>query len=124
MLLGCFRLRRQAALDGADEETQRLATLLAAHNDMLVVAVYDPLGASLRGAPGMMASDRGALSAVPADAHFAKSFEKAFAARLDRWTEIFRALRAPVIPLSAAAPALDQLRDIFGAHLQGKIEFS
>ena len=46
-------------LDGADAETRRLSTLLAAHNDVLVVAVYDPLGASLVGSPGMVASDRG-----------------------------------------------------------------
>ncbi len=41
-------------LDGADANTQRIATEIAAHNDVLIVAVYDPLGASLRNHPGMM----------------------------------------------------------------------
>ena len=105
-------------LDGADDETQRLATLLAAHNDVLVVAIYDPLGASLRGYPGMIAADRGATHALPSGAAFADAFQQAFAARLDQWTEIFRALRVPVLPISTVASPVDQLRDLFGAHLQ------
>jgi uncharacterized protein (DUF58 family) len=100
--------------DGADDETQRLATLLAAHNDVLAVAIYDPLGASLQGRPGMVATDRGATYEVPSGAAFTASFEQAFAARLDRWTEIFRGLRVPVIPISNAASPVDQLRDLFG----------
>jgi uncharacterized protein (DUF58 family) len=101
-------------LDGADDETQRLATQLAAHNDMLVVAIYDPLGASLQGRPGMVAADRGATYPVPAGGGFADSFRRAFAARLDRWTDIFRALRVPVLPISTAEPPTGQLRTLFG----------
>jgi len=104
--------------DGADDETQRLATLLAAHNDVLAIAVYDPLGASLRGYPGMVAVDRGAAYALPSGAAFATAFQQAFAARLDQWTEIFRALRVPVLPMSSVPSPVEQLRDLFGAHLQ------
>jgi uncharacterized protein (DUF58 family) len=103
-------------LDGADDETHRLATLLAAHNDVLIVAIYDPLGASLQGRPGMVAIDRGATYAVPAGPAFATSFQQAFAARLDQWREVFRALRVPVLPISTAASPVDQLRELFGAH--------
>jgi uncharacterized protein (DUF58 family) len=103
--------------EGADDETQRCATLLAAHNDVLAVAIYDPLGASLQGRPGMVATDRGTTYAVPSGAAFGASFQKVFEARLDRWTEIFRSLRVPVIPISTASPPVDQLRDHFGAHL-------
>jgi uncharacterized protein (DUF58 family) len=106
--------------DGADGETQRLATQLAAHNDMLAVAVYDPLGASLQGRPGMVASDRGVLFELPAGAAFGAAFQQAFAARLDQWTEIFRGLRVPVIPISTAAAPAEQLRDLFGAQRQGR----
>jgi len=108
--------------DGADGETQRLATRLAAHNDMLAVAIYDPLGASLQGRPGMVAVDRGVTYALPAGEAFAATFRQAFAARLDQWTEIFRALRVPVLPISAATSPVEQLRDLFGAHLQRKAE--
>lgn len=104
-------------LDSADDETQRLATQIAAHNDMLVVGIYDPLGASLQGYPGMVARDRGGSFEIPTGAAFAASFQQAFASILDRWTQIFRALRVPVIPISAALPPTEQLRDLFGAHL-------
>jgi uncharacterized protein (DUF58 family) len=103
-------------LDGADDETKRLATLLAAHNDVLVIGIYDPLGASLRGRSGMIASDRGATYAIPAGAAFADAFRRAFAVRIEHWRDVFLALQVPVIPVSAAIPPAQQLRTLFGAH--------
>ena len=38
----------------------------------------------------------------------------AFARRLDAWTETFRALKVPVLPISTATPPADQLRELFG----------
>jgi uncharacterized protein (DUF58 family) len=107
-------------LDGADEETQRLATQLAPHNDVLIVGIYDPLGVTLRGRPGMIAEDRGEMIEIPSGQDFAESFQQAFAQRLDRWTEIFRALRVPVLPISTAEPVGDQLRELFGQRLAAK----
>ena len=101
-------------LDGANAETKRLATELASHNDVLVVGVYDPLGASLQGRPGMMAADRDGIQEVPPGEAFAKSFQQTFIQRVDEWTEIFRALQVPVLPISAAEPVADQLRTLFG----------
>lgn len=103
-------------LDGADHQTQRLVSTLAVHNDVLVVAIYDPLGASLQAHPGMVATDRGSHYALPAGAAFAAAFRQSFVARLDQLAEIFRALRVPVIPVSAALAPIDQLRELFGAH--------
>ncbi|MFO7733971.1 MAG: DUF58 domain-containing protein [Candidatus Aminicenantes bacterium] len=103
-------------LDGADSDTQRLATLLAGHNDLLGIAVYDPLGVSLQGRPGMVATDRGATYALPSGEAFSASFRKASSARLEQWMEIFRALRVPMLPVSTAFSPVDQLRDLFGAH--------
>jgi uncharacterized protein (DUF58 family) len=100
--------------DGADDETRRLATQIAAHNDMLAIAVYDPLGASLSGMPGMLADTGGGSVAVPLDPGFPAAFQQAFARRLDEWTEIFRALKVPVLPISTATPPADQLRELFG----------
>lgn len=105
-------------LDGANAETQRLATQLAPHNDVLVVAVYDPLGASLQGHPGMMAADRGNALAIPSGTAFATAFQEVFARHLDEWTEIFRALRVPVLPISTVEPVADQLRALFGQRLK------
>ncbi len=100
--------------DGADEETRRLATQIAAHNDMLAIAVYDPLGASLQGLPGMLADTGSGCVAIPLDAGFPAAFQRAFARRLDAWTETFRALKVPVLPISTATPPADQLRELFG----------
>jgi uncharacterized protein (DUF58 family) len=106
--------------DGADEETQRLTTLIAAHNDMLAVAIYDPLGAALQPQPGMFVEAGGKRVALPLDAGFPAAFQRAFAQRLDEWTEIFHALQVPVIPISAAEPPADQLRALFGQHLAAR----
>ena len=104
-------------LDGADETTQRLATEIAAHNDMIVVGVYDPLGAALQPGPGMVVATGRERLALPEDAAFGAAFTRTFAELIERWTQIFRALRVPVIPISAAESPADQLRELFGRKL-------
>lgn len=104
-------------LDGANEETRRLATRLAAHNDVLMVAVYDPLGASLQNQPGMIASTPAGTIPLPAGSGFRDAFREAFANRLDQWRDIFQALQVPVIPISTATPPAEQLRELFGQKL-------
>jgi uncharacterized protein (DUF58 family) len=104
--------------DGADEETQRLATSIAAHNDMLAVAIYDPLGATLQPQPGMFAEAGGERVPLPLEAGFPAAFRRAFSERLDEWTGIFRALQVPVIPITTAEPPADQLRSLFGQRLK------
>ncbi|MDF1660053.1 MAG: DUF58 domain-containing protein, partial [Verrucomicrobiales bacterium] len=106
-------------LDGANEETQRLATRLAAHNDVLMVAVYDPLGGSLQNQEGMVAATPDGALPLPAERSFRGAFQEAFSNRLDEWREIFQALRVPVIPISTATPPAEQLRDLFGQRLSG-----
>jgi len=101
-------------LDGADAQTQRLSTLIAARNDMLVAAIYDPLGASLAGSPGMMATDRGQSWEIPAHDAFAGKFQQAFQQRLDEWEEIFRNLKVPVMPVSTSVSPVQQVRSLFG----------
>lgn len=103
-------------LDGADKETRRLATQIAAHNDLLVAGIYDPLGASLRGQPGMVATDRGKTYIVPQDANFADNFQAEFETVLNHWRSLFRSLKIPVLPLSTAFSTVDQLRELFGAQ--------
>ncbi|MCB1078283.1 MAG: DUF58 domain-containing protein, partial [Verrucomicrobiae bacterium] len=100
--------------DGADEETRRLATRLAAHNDVLAVLVYDPLGASLRGRPGMRAMDRGEHWEIPPGRDFSQSFQQEFSDLLDQWREIFRALKVPMLPISTDQPVAAQIRGLFG----------
>lgn len=105
-------------LDGADENTQRIATQLAAHNDVLIVVVYDPLGASLQNHPGMIASTPDGTIQLPSDNAFPPAFQQAFATLLDKWRDIFRNLQVPVLPISTAEPPAQQLRDLFGQHFK------
>jgi hypothetical protein len=65
----------------------------------------------------MFAEVGGEPLAVPLEAQFPAAFQRAFARVLDRWTEIFRALRVPVLPISTASSPVEQLRELFGAHL-------
>lgn len=101
-------------LDGADQETQRLATQLAAHNDVLIATVYDPLGASLQNRPGMVASTASGPYALPDGQAFPAAFQDAFEVVLREWREIFRAIRVPLLPISTAESPAQQLRDLFG----------
>ncbi|WDQ17840.1 DUF58 domain-containing protein [Rhodopirellula sp. P2] len=101
-------------LDGADEETSRLVTRIAAHNDVLVTAVYDPLGIRLSGAPGMLASHAGRTWEIPDHASFPEDFQAAFGQLLSHWRSVFRSLRIPLMPLSTAKPVAEQIRVLFG----------
>ncbi|QDS93836.1 hypothetical protein FF011L_26100 [Roseimaritima multifibrata] len=103
-------------LSGADQQTQKLATQIAAHNDMMVVAVYDPLGISLRSQPGMFASANGQRIEVSAGSGFPQAFQDAFEQLLEHWMTIFRALKIPVLPIATEEPVVDQIRQLFGQH--------
>jgi uncharacterized protein (DUF58 family) len=101
-------------LDGADTDTQRLATLLAAHNDLLVIGIYDPLGACLQPVPGMIADVGDEQVSLPSDSRFPAAFQRAFAQILDHWKEVFHALQVPVLPVSSAEPTVGQLLSLIG----------
>lgn len=101
-------------MHGANDDTQRLASRLAAHNDVLMVATYDPLGAALRNLPGMVAATAEGPCRLPGDAGFTQAFRQTFADVLSHWQTIFQALKVPVLPISTAEPPVDQLRELFG----------
>lgn len=106
-------------LDGADERTGELATRLAAHNDVLVVAVYDPLGAGLAGSPGMHASDRGQSWEIPPGRAFKEAFKGEFEKMVTHWRDVFRGIRIPLFPLSTASPVASQVRELMGEQAHG-----
>lgn len=103
-------------LDEADATTGELITRLGAHNDVLVAAVYDPMGIQLAGGPGMRAADRGRSWDIPAGSGFEKAFRRAFEKVLDHWRTIFRDLRIPLFPVSTATPVIDQVHELLGAQ--------
>lgn len=101
---------------GDDDTTQELATRLAAHNDVLAVLVYDPLGARLPVQGRMEASDGQQQTSVPDSDRFAQRYEEAFQARSDQIRQRLRSVRIPVLPICTHDPVPEQLLAAFGRH--------
>jgi len=100
---------------GDDQMTQRLATRLAAHNDVLASLIYDPLGIWIPQIPGSEVTDGKRRAAIPEDPHFPERFRQAFAARMQTLRERLRKLRIPILPISAAEDVAGQLHAALGA---------
>lgn len=103
-------------LQGADSQTQKLTTQLAAHNDVLIVATYDPLGGSLQNHPGMVAATQNGRVAVPGDADFPQTFRQSFQDLVEHWQQVFQGLKVPVLPISTHDSAVGQIKALFGRH--------
>ncbi len=99
---------------GDDDETRELATTLAAHNDVIAVLVYDPLGARLPAARGMGVSDGRTRVAVPAGGRFADRYGKMFVDRLAQLRDGLRALRIPILPICTHDPVPGQVLAALG----------
>jgi uncharacterized protein (DUF58 family) len=101
--------------DGIDETTHRHLSGIAAHNDLLLVLVYDPLAERI--APGsrtivgdgeMQAElDLGAAGIRAAVNRFTQQ-------RLDRIQDWQKEMRLSVLPLSAGDETLPQIRRLMG----------
>lgn len=94
---------------GDDDTTRQHSTRLAAHNDVLAVLVYDPLGITLSATGQMEATDGRRRLAVPNDSQFAKRFEAQFQARCDQIRERLRAVRIPILPICTHQPLTAQV---------------
>ena len=99
---------------GDDDETTRHATRLAAHNDVLGVLIYDPLGARLPEPLNLPISDGAADIDLKTDAKFVDRFEQCFKERRDLLCARLRALRIPVLPICTHDPVMDQILAAFG----------
>jgi uncharacterized protein (DUF58 family) len=102
--------------DGDDEQTRELTTRLAAHNDVLAVMVYDPLGAQLPSKGGLEATDGRQRFSVPKDARFQEQFAMEFRARCEQIRDRLRAIRIPVLPLCTHEPVPEQVMAALGSH--------
>ena len=101
--------------DGDDDTTNQLATRLAAHNDVLAVLVYDPIGIRLPVLSHRMeATDGHQRVVLPEGTQFAEQFEAEFRARCDQIRQRLRALRIPILPICTHEPVLDQVRAALG----------
>jgi uncharacterized protein (DUF58 family) len=103
---------------GADAETVRLVTELTAHNDVLMVFVFDPLEAELPDIGRAVVAEAGRQIEIDSSARglragFAAGFRERRAA-----IESFSRRRAiPVLPLSTERDTVEQFRELLGRRL-------
>lgn len=95
--------------DGDDGATNQLATRLAAHNDVLAVLVYDPMGVHLPPQGRVEVTDGEQRLSVPEGDRFAERFEAVFRERLDQLRERLRAIRIPILPICTHDPIPEQV---------------
>lgn len=100
---------------GADGETEKLCTSLAAHNDVLAVMTYDPLGIRLPDSAELQITDGEEILAVPQGERFSESYEEAFRARVDSIKGILGSIRIPILPICTHEAVCDQILDALGA---------
>jgi len=100
----------------ADDKTRELTTALAAHNDLIAILVYDPLGASLPIQAPMRATDGERQLTLSGGSDFESLYVNAFRERCDELRTILRALRVPILPICTHDPILDQILAALGRH--------
>lgn len=102
-----------AGAGGADEESVEHSTRIAAHNDMIVAYVYDPLEQSLPPASGLILSQEGRqLEVDGGDSRLQRGFETQFHERMDWFRRITRQRETPLLPVSTGRDVAEQLRDL------------
>ena len=102
--------------NGDDERTRELTTRLAAHNDVLAVLVYDPLGAHLPASSKMEATDGRRRLSIPETAQFQEQFAAEFLARIEQLRDRLRAIRIPVLPLCTHETVPEQVMAALGGR--------
>jgi hypothetical protein len=102
---------------GTDQESARLVTLLAAHNDVLVAFVFDPLEAALpdAGRLVMCEGDR-QLDVDTSPRGLRDRYQSDFAQRQAAARDLARQRQIPVLPLATATEvsAKPLLRELLG----------
>lgn len=100
----------------ADSETRELTTALAAHNDLMAVLVYDPLGASMPIRTRVTATDGQRGVSVSGGSKFHDRFEAAFRATMDKLRLNLQPLRIPILPICTHEPVIHQVLAAIGSR--------
>lgn len=101
---------------GHDEESRRVLTRIAQHNDVLFVFVHDPLETDLPDAGPLVFGDGAAqLEVNTGDRGLRERFRDTFAETRAAGRKFLLQRETPVVPLTTAEPAVDQLRRQLGS---------
>jgi uncharacterized protein (DUF58 family) len=100
---------------GASDETRRLITRLAEHNDVLVALIYDPLQTELptKGRWVVSAGDL-QMELDIGDAKVRKAVTELFPDRLKDLRDVLQTINVPVLPIHTAEGVAEQLRQLLG----------
>jgi uncharacterized protein (DUF58 family) len=100
---------------GSDDESRRMLTRIARHNDVLFAFVYDPLEAELPDAGALVFSDGDRLLEVnTGDWKLRDSFRQAFAETRAAGRKFLLQRETPVLPLSTAEDTTRQVARLLG----------
>ncbi len=103
---------------GADDETIRLVTRIATHNDVLTVFIHDPLEAALPDIGRVVVADGARqIEADLSSRDLRHRFAADFAERRARITGFSRDHAIPVLPIGTDRDVVDQLRDLLGRRI-------
>lgn len=107
--------------DGIDDLTHRHLSGIAAHNDVVLVLVYDPLAEQIQ--PGDVAVIGDGVMQAEVDLGSTATreainrFSQSRLARIHRWQ---REINLSVLPLSAGEETLPQIRALLGVNRSGR----
>jgi uncharacterized protein (DUF58 family) len=100
---------------GHDEDSRKLLTLIAQHNDVLFGFVHDPLEVALPDAGPLIFGDGSRQLQVDTENRgLRENFRDSFAQERAAGRKFLLQRETPVIPLNTAQPVADQLRTLLG----------
>ncbi len=101
--------------DGIDETTHRHLSGIAAHNDMILMLVHDPIARQLDAGASTVVGDRNMQAALDiGSAAIRDAVSKHSRARLDRILNWQTEINLSVLPLSSGEETLPQIRRLMG----------
>lgn len=104
---------------GADAHTMELVTRITAHNDFLIVFVYDPLEAELPAIGRTVLAGAGQQIEIDLSAReLRRAFAKDFSDRRASGARFSLHHAIPVLPLSTHRDVVEQLRELLGRRLE------
>jgi uncharacterized protein (DUF58 family) len=103
---------------GADQETIRLVTRITAHNDVLVIFIFDPLEAMLPDIGRTVVGEMDRQIEINSSSRaLRRGFAASFAERRSAIERFSRHRAIPVLPLSTERDTTEQFQDLLGRRL-------
>ena len=103
-----------AAIDGL---RQPLLNALGAHNDLVLLPIFDPLEASLPSSPGLeFVQEHQRLTLNTTNASLREAWAAQFLTRQQGWQRLASRLRCGLLPLETSRPPIDQLQQLLSMH--------